>query len=815
MSSIELQLELEQRMIDAGAAAYLVTQRKAEEAGRGFQLDYAQKLMQEFMQPLVEALVEWCAIQGPGFLARSRAQLRQIDPEKAMFITLKNIFSSFTREQSPIDMAVHIGAMVEDELKFTKFRAEHEAYFDEIISDFNRKGTQDYRHMHRVLTHTSGKKDFVWEDWPAKLKADVGLKLLNLVMENTDLIRREDRYEKRKTITTIVPTQASIDWINQHEEFKQFMHPTRMPCIVQPADWTSLTDGGYYSPILRSNVHMVKSKMGKKRKKAIDYTATKRSLNGMQHVEWAVNKPILDVLVEVWSKNLQIGIPGSRKMEPPPSPLAGMEKTGATEEQMLEFIEWKREASHVYTLEKERISKSFQVTRVIRMAQEYKDYDRFWFVWYADFRGRFYSATSGFSPQGPDFAKGLLRFRRGKPLGERGWYWLRVHIANKFGYDKVSYDARIKWVDNQEAQFIACANDPLSYRHLWANADKPYQFLAALFEYAGAVTSGRPHDFVSCLPIGLDGSCNGIQNFSAMLRDTRGGTATNLVRGAKPSDIYSEVAGVLTKKVIAALEGPETSIGKDGQEINHHFFANKWLIYGISRKLCKRSVMTLPYGSTRQSCTEYIYAELLKNNRELFGRLMNFKAASWLMPMLWESIGEVVIAARAAMDWLRKSAGIMTKDGRPVEWTTPDGFVVYQKMCTIEIHKIDTILAGRYQARVGTITDILDANLQRNGVAPNFVHSYDAQHMRMTINALLDLGITEFSFIHDDYGTHACDTDTLHKVIREQFVKLYTEFDPLQMFCDEQEDKGVMLPALPAKGDLDITLVLDSPYFFG
>lgn len=241
MSSIEQQLELEQRMIDAGATAYLKAQRKTEEVGRGFQLDYAQKLMQEFMQPLVEALVEWCAIQGPGILARSRGMLRQIDPEKAMFIALKQLFSSFTRQQPIVDMAVKIGSMVEDELKFTKFRAEHTDYFDAIIKDFNRKGTQDYRHMHRVLTHTSGNKEFVWEPWAVKLKADIGLKLLNLILENTDLIRREDRYERKKNITMLVPTQESIDWITQHEEFKQFMHPTRMPCIVPPADWTGLS----------------------------------------------------------------------------------------------------------------------------------------------------------------------------------------------------------------------------------------------------------------------------------------------------------------------------------------------------------------------------------------------------------------------------------------------------------------------------------------------------------------------------------------------------------------------------------------------
>jgi DNA-directed RNA polymerase len=41
--------------------------------------------------------------------------------------------------------------------------------------------------------------------------------------------------------------------------------------------------------------------------------------------------------------------------------------------------------------------------------------------------------------------------------------------------------------------------------------------------------SGRSEEFVSHLPVAFDGSCNGLQNYSMMLRDEVGGAATNLV----------------------------------------------------------------------------------------------------------------------------------------------------------------------------------------------------------------------------------------------------------------------------------------------
>ncbi|MDV3197440.1 MAG: DNA-directed RNA polymerase, partial [Sweet potato little leaf phytoplasma] len=329
-------------------------------------------------------------------------------------------------------------------------------------------------------------------------------------------------------------------------------------------------------------------------------------------MKWSVNTAVLEVVQAVWKGDLQIGLPSNQPIVVPPSPVQGLEKgTEMTEAQKEKFTEWKRMATRLYTADKERISQGFQVSRILRMAAEYKEYEDFYYVWYADFRGRLYSATSGFSPQGPDMAKGCLRFANGKPLGDRGWYWLRVHIANRFGYDKVSYDDRVRWVDDQRVALLRTAEDPLSYRNVWANADKPYQFLAAVFEYAGACKLSDPGAYVSHLPIGLDGSCNGLQNFSAMLRDAAGGEATNLVPGEKPNDIYARVADVTLRKIKERLGSDNVHIDVAGHSLTDHFFAERWLAYGIDRKITKRPVMTLPYGATRQSCTEYIWEALV------------------------------------------------------------------------------------------------------------------------------------------------------------------------------------------------------------
>jgi DNA-directed RNA polymerase len=806
MSSIEAQLALEQGMLTRGAAGYSANLRKQEEGNRGGETTYAKRLIENYLYPLVEKLDEYLASRGAGNGGKARALIRRVASDKCMYIALRSVFNSFTIDEQVVQTASRIGRAIEDEARFSRFKELHGNYYDEIIKDFKRKGTVDYRFMHRVLTHQANVYNDKWESWTSAERVEVGVRLLDIVLKNTNLMTKTIIKSNGKSKTLLQPTDEAKEWVNQHEELSKLLFPDRSPCIIEPDKWTGLHQGGYYSPQLRSGTPMVKtsSKAQKIALAKADLTLVQDALNGVQSVEWEVNTDVLEIMRSVWAQNLGIGMPGSEKLAPDPSPVSKVQGRELTSAEIVLLDEWKLYATEVYTQEKERVSKSFQVTRIIRMANEYAQHSRFWYVWYADFRGRLYTATAGFSPQGPDVAKGLLRFAKGKALGVRGLYWLKVHIANRYGYDKVSYDDRVAWVDDQKAILLATAAAPLDHTHVWKDADKPWQFLAAVIDYSKALAAQAIGvDYVSRIPIGLDGSCNGLQHFSAMLRDEVGGLATNLVPADKPSDIYSEVARVCSTNL--RLQNEDMS-----DWIN---FSAKYGGGTIPRSMAKRPVMTLPYGATRQSCTRYIHQSIIETDRTFFPA--NFAAAVALTPVLWNSIGQVVVAARDAMDWLQSSATVMNRGNEPIQWTTGDGFPVVQDMKKVETVQIDTQLQGRFQIRVGTKTDQLDKPAQRNGISPNFVHSQDGNHLRATVRKANERGIYSLAVIHDDYGTHAADTDALHECIREAFIEQYTDRDPLAEFKRQQEETGLELPDLPAYGSLDIQGVRDSRYFFG
>ena len=66
------------------------------------------------------------------------------------------------------------------------------------------------------------------------------------------------------------------------------------------------------------------------------------------------------------------------------------------------------------------------------------------------------------------------------------------------------------------------ADHPLDGRRWWMKSESPWQTLAACFELTEALRSRDPLSHVSSLAIYQDGSCNGLQHYAAMGRDTIG-----------------------------------------------------------------------------------------------------------------------------------------------------------------------------------------------------------------------------------------------------------------------------------------------------
>ena len=76
--------------------------------------------------------------------------------------------------------------------------------------------------------------------------------------------------------------------------------------------------------------------------------------------------------------------------------------------------------------------------------------------------------------------------------------------------------------------------------------------------------------------------------------------------------------------------------------------------------------MCLPYSLTRYSCRQYIEDHIVKEKNERgtqheFGEDL-FQATSYLTPIVWESINEVVVGARRIMNFLKTISRLVASE---------------------------------------------------------------------------------------------------------------------------------------------------------
>lgn len=203
-----------------------------------------------------------------------------------------------------------------------------------------------------------------------------------------------------------------------------------------------------------------------------------------------------------------------------------------------------------------------------------------------DFRGRVYPIPPHLNHLGSDLARSLLIFHQAKPLGPDGFDWLKLHCINLTGLKKKSStQERLLYAEEIMDDILDSADYPLTGRMWWSKSDEPWQTLGCCKEIAKVHRSNNPAEYESCFPIHQDGSCNGLQHYAALGRDTAGAVSVNLAPSALPQDVYSDVA--------LLVEESRRKDAANGLEV-----AKKLENY-VQRKVIKQTVMTTVYGVTR------------------------------------------------------------------------------------------------------------------------------------------------------------------------------------------------------------------------
>jgi len=643
--------------------------------------------------------------------------------------------------------------------------------------------------------------------WSGKTRKDVGTNIIQTCLDtlrfNTNALRPKSkaklqpaffksvRFENNKRSDTI-STNAQLYKITSNTTNQTFLSAKDLPMLVPPFPWHS-ADG---FPFLISKLFLViepstvYERRIAERMRNFNINALLDSLNFTSLTPWKINNDVLEIQMKIFQNggDYKLDIPHHHTKMPDVPRKEPDENFSVYKKRVFELKKQNREMYSLWC----------EMNYKLSVANYIKD-KLFWYPNYIDFRGRVYPTSIYLSQVSNDVGRSLLMFGKGKKLGEKGFDWLKIHLINLTGTKKSSTNQeRLQYAESIMDDIIDSAEKPLDGRGWWKKSDDPWQTLACCIEINKVLKSGNPSEYVCHFPVHQDGSCNGLQHYAALGRDLDGARSVNLLPQDRPADVYSEVAALVEeKRKIDADNGDESAITLDGF---------------INRKLVKATVMTNVYGVTNYGAK--LQFKKVLSDVDSFPKERLNSCSNYLVRNVFNSIEDLFTCSKEIQDWLIAiSIAISKRLNMPVEWCTPLGFPVVQY----------------YYKKAQRIQ--VDSNRQRNGCPPNYIHSLDATHMMLTSLYCEKQGIT-FASVHDSFWTHPSNIEDLSKILRDQFVSLYSDDllnDLSNYFLNvyrphlvensllvDKTDLQILnlIKHVPNRGKFDINQVLKSKYFF-
>ena len=754
--------------------------------------------------------------------------LRDLDPHLLCVTACRAALNRMSRPEKLAAIARRIGEAMEDELRWHRWEQLNRKQAEAVRRRVNASGSARQRHNALAGFARRWEQRALADAWSSYRLIGVGLRFVDYlvrleVLEQTKIATRIPG-KARSAAHAVRLSPAAAEWAKEMGDLLSVSRPLSWPLVIPPVPWAAPVGGGFHfregldhpaipAPLRALPLVRRASKEQRAMLNKADLGHVYAALNAAQATAWRINPRVFSTLTQL----IEIGRggPGLTVSDPKPIP----ERPAEADTDQAVNIAWKSEARKAHHANSRDASKRIGEYRVFSTARKFVVYPEIYFAYALDFRGRMYAQSDDLSPQGNDLQRGLLEFAGGDPLDAEGLKWLKVHLANCYGVDKVSFAKREQWADENEAMILAVAADPLECR-AWHDADKKsrWQFLAACFAYADYKAHGL--GVICRVPVMLDGSCSGIQHYAALLRDAEAGAAVNLVPADKPGDLYSNVSKRVMELLAASPPEAWTGAGKNKKLVKT--YAGEWLAFKIDRKIVKRSVMVLPYGGTFLSNLDYVRDTVRErmdeegapswlnedNEQEAFGALAKF---------VWAAMHDVVKEPINGMKWVQSvvRAWSMQAPTKKFGWVSPCGFpVVTDYRESKEARKAEGNLNGcPLIVKLFEETDTIRWSRVETAAAPNFVHSLDASHLILSLARAARDGVGQLAVVHDAFGTTPTKTGAFARILREEFSKLY-KTNQFEVLVHAADVAGVEVPTLLPWGHLNPEAIARSEYLF-
>lgn len=463
-------------------------------------------------------------------------------------------------------------------------------------------------------------------------------------------------------------------------------------------------------------------------------------------------------------------------------------------------------------LNRKHVRKTVRTEMALAAAHKYSG-SVFYTPWNVDYRGRMYPISSVLHVQSTDFEKSLLKVAEPQPIVDGTAWFLLIHIANCWdvkvdgvSLSKLSLDGRVDYVFENLKTVTAVATAPMDNMDVVTQADKPWQFMAACEEY-NALFIDKSRTETSLL-VALDCTCSGIQVLSGIIKDADAASLVNVSPSDAPQDAYQAIADSAAQLMLGNVKAPKNVVQKvtgfDGY------------VSLLTRKLCKKVVMTLPYNAAARSHSDYI-REVLRDSGAVLPEDKDVRNA------LISALGISIRFAMKAMlpkvielqKWLNNAAkakaeACQVSASQSITWQTPSGFTVSQLKNEAEVVRLDTSFMGEKGRLEIWIADTDTVLPSKHGTCtmPNLIHSLDASLLTCAYAGYQK----PFGLIHDSVMTTASDMQDAVDLFKQSYITHFGAGQIWELIRDVFATSPELQASMPVMGELNVEEVQNSMY---
>jgi len=774
-AQIDEQIELEREQIRQGLERLRDNTIKLQDKEYASASVYGVSSIEELLPKVIQQIKDTANRINEGKTGAAFAEIRHyladIEPEAAAAIACKvtfdKVFSSKRKANQLQNVTDAIGKAVEDECMIRHYERNVPGLLHTLKKNYWHRSIGTDQKVVVIKTLMKRYEAEHWQPWGRANRIKLGGWLMDCICVTSQWFDNEMRQCGNRRERYIVPTPEFLEMRDEVMATAELFSPLAWPMLIEPNDWSNERQGGYILNEVMKGYNMVR----RSDPCCIQGETPITFLNHIQKVAYTLNPFIVGVAETLQERGIELGkfVPVV-ELPLPPKPADIAENYDSRKD-------YRRRAAEVMNVNAQQFKRSCRTRMTMNAVKVFKDKDKFFIPWSFDYRGRAYPIPAFLTPQCTDFGKSLLTFHEQSFMTHEAEGWLRFQVATTYGLDKSTMKDRQDWVLHNHDLITRVATDPIGNLSDWETADEPWQFLASAHEYY--------HTCILCdknytsLPIAVDATCSGLQILAGLARDKSTAQLVNVCPSDKPQDAYAVVAATATPNCPESIQ------------------------QYMDRKTVKRVVMTVPYNAKPYSNRGYIRDALKEKGIELEKEYLTETVKA-----VRDAMNVIVPGPMKVMKWIEREVSAAIDRGKQeLQWSTPSGFVVTQRLMKPEVETIELQLLGRCQIKVATTdSDKVDKSHHKNATAPNLIHSLDA--------SLLHLSAIRFNapiaLIHDSVLCRATDMTILSALVRETYMHLFAEQDYLTSWANQIGAETEP----PIIGTLEPESVIESTYFF-